>query len=467
MTRLHALYRSAAVIALGLMLGAVSCSSIDELLEAQNPAAIDESQLDDVALVNVLTNSVVGALTASYADPLIWRSSMLTDEVVQGINWEGTARTSQRIVRYDDEGPDPVFTGLSRYRFLADSIASRFRTLLADPHKNRNMALVLTHGGYAYTLMAEHMCEAALNVEAKKYTPVELAALAVPRFREAIDVATALGGASGDSIRNLARTGLARAYLLLGKKDSVMAFAGQVPATFTWWVEYKLNVTDNPLRAQVNGANHNMGVHPRWLNGTFRTQDLIATQTDPRIQHTSRWTTGHNALTPLYKPYQSLPFSGFNANNIIATVGQTCEPASGPRPAGCPSLYVQDTDIKLASGLEALHHYYEAAGPNGTGPAGTTLEFVNARRAFGKQAAVTLTGDALMSELRTQRFKDLYLGGFRLGDLRRYLAQGINDPLHTFPSGPHVNASWGNYGDAICWPIPLSEYVGNPKLPRT
>jgi hypothetical protein len=58
------------------------------------------------------------------------------------------------------------------------------------------------------------------------------------------------------------------------------------------------------------------------------------------------------------------------------------------------------------------------------------------------------------------------MGGFRLGDLRRYAAQGINDPMHTFPSGPHPNAQWGNYGDAVCWPIPLQEYVGNPNIRR-
>jgi hypothetical protein len=464
MTRNQAFRLGAIVLAAGLVVGAVNCSSVDDLLEAENPSAIFEDQLNDVALINVLTNSVIGSLTAMYADPIIWRSSMLTDEVVQGINWEGTARTSQRIVAYNDEGPDPVFSGLSRYRFLGDSIATRLRNLVKEPAKDRNLALVLAHSGYGYILMAENMCEATINVQAKVYTPNELAALAVPRFEEAITIATALGGASGDSIRNLARTGLARTYLLLGDKAKAMAAAAPVPQSFNWWVEYKLNVTNNPLNGNVTGGNFNMGVHPRWLNGPWLTQNIFATQTDPRFQHAPRWSTGHNALTPLYKPYLSLSYSGFDATKTVAAANTNCEVT--PRPAACPQLYQQDTDIKLASGLEAMHHYYEAAGPSGTGPLGTTLEFVNSRRAFGKQAPVTLTGDALMSELRTQRFKDLYLGGFRLGDLRRYAAQGINDPLHTFPSGPHVNASWGNYGDATCWPIPLSEYNGNPNLKK-
>src|SRR5688572_2563768 len=230
MTRLQVFSRGAAVLAVGLMVGAVSCSSVDELLEAENPGAIDESQLDDAALIPVLTNSVVGALQAMYDDPLIWVGSMITDEQVSGINWEQTARVSQRILAYNIGDANSMFGTLSRYRFLADSITSRFRTLLADPTKDRNMALVLAHAGYAYTLMGEYMCEATINVGEKIYTPKELAQLAIPRFEEAITVATALGGASGDSLRNLARVGLARAALLAGDKAKVMSAAAQVPA---------------------------------------------------------------------------------------------------------------------------------------------------------------------------------------------------------------------------------------------
>src|SRR5262245_62588581 len=283
MTGKQAFRLGAVLLATGLIVGAVSCSSVDDLLEAENPGAISEDQLNDAALISVLTNSVTGALTAIYSDPIIWRSSMLTDEVVQGINWEGTARTSQRIVAYNDEGPDPVFAGISRYRFLADSISTRLKNLVKDPTKDRNLALVLAHAGYSYLFLAENMCEATINLSAKAYTPDELAGFAIPRFEEAIKIGGAMANASGDSIRNLARTGLARTYLLMGNKAKVMEVAKDVPANFNWWVEYKINVVSNGLQGQVTGANHNMGVHPRWLNGTWLTQNLIATQTDPRL----------------------------------------------------------------------------------------------------------------------------------------------------------------------------------------
>jgi hypothetical protein len=438
--------RGVLALVAGAWLTLPGCNMVDQLLEAENPGAIDESQLDDPALIRILVNSVRGALGALYDDPFIWTGSLITDEQVTGINWENTARLNQRIVRFDQGDAASMFNMTSRFRFMGDSVAGRLRNLLPNPNSDERMALVLAHAGYGYTLMAEVMCQATINVGAEIYTPVQLAQLAIPRFEEAITVANA---ANRPQIANLARTGLARAALLAGDNARVMAAAANVPLNFAWWVEYDNTgqVNQNTMFVRITGGNHALGVHPRFLNGPFRQQNIVATQTDPRIQHTTRWTTGHNALTPLYKPYQSLPYSGYNGATI----------ATG----GTPVFYEQGTNIKLASGLEAMHHYYEAAGPNGTGPLGTTLAFVNARRAYGNQAPVNLSGAELMAELREQRARDLYLGGFRLGDLRRWKQRGIGD---FFPSGPHVNESWGLYGDAECFPLPLSEYVGNPNI---
>jgi hypothetical protein len=451
---LKAFRRSALVLAAGAFLAA-GCDTVDKLLEAENPGAISEGQLSDVALIEVLVNSVGGELTSLYDDPFIWRGSMFTDEQITGINWEQTARLNLRVIRFDEGDADGMFSAMSAYRFIADSVSGRLRNLLpqlqpaADPAKDRRMALVLAHAGYSYTLMAEVMCEATINVGDKIYSPKELAELAIPRFEEAISIATAVGSSAND-VLNLARTGLARAALLAGNNAKVMSAAQNVPASFTWWVEYKDQIADNNHQGLVTGANHALGVHPKFLNGPFGTQDIVATQTDPRIQHTTRWTTGHNALTKLYKPYQGLSYSEYN--------GQV--QASG----GKPVLYDDDTDIKLASGLEAMHHYYEAAGPNGTGPLGSTLDFVNARRAFGNQTPVNLTGADLMAELREQRGRDLYFGGFRLGDLRRWKANGVGD---FFPKGTHPNPEWGPYGDATCYPLPSSEYEGNPNIRKS
>ena len=87
----------------------------------------------------------------------------------------------------------------------------------------------------------------------------------------------------------------------------------------------------------------------------------------------------------------------------------------------------------------------------------------NERRAVGLQAPVTLTGDALMAELRDQRARDFYLGGQRLGDLRRYLRY---NNLNLFPTGPYPGSTTGQvYDNTItCWPLPTSEVNANPNI---
>ena len=131
--------------------------------------------------------------------------------------------------------------------------------------------------------------------------------------------------------------------------------------------------------------------------------------------------------------------------------------ADGGSPADLRTIDAESADIAFASGLEARHNLIEA-----TGPGAEMLAFVNERRAFGNQEPVDLSGDALVAELREQRGRDLFLAGYRLGDLRRWLREG--DDL--FPSGQHPVTEWGEYGDATCYPLPLEEYEGNPNLDR-
>ena len=448
-------FRRAFAFALALGIGLSACDQVDELLEANNPANINEDQLDDETLINVLTNSVVGRLAAEYDSDIIWVGSLPTDDQVSGINWPATQELGRRILPYDATDANGMFRALSRNRFMADSVGSRLTTLLprvgADPNKDRRMALVLAYQGYAYTLMAEYLCEATINVSSKVYTPTELANIAIERFEKAITVANAVGASAAD-VKNLANVGLARAATAANNKAKVMAAAAQVPANFVWWVEYKDQVNSNAMNGNVSGGNHNLGVHPNLLKnwGTYGQPIPIANQTDPRVQFNPTPRVGHDARTILYTPLQPLSYSGHTG---------TLQTASSNRPIG----FQLDTDIRLGSYLDAMHNYYEAAGATGTGPEGTTLDFVNKRRAVGRQPAVTLTGAALMAELREQRYRDLFLGGFRIGDLRRWKAQGVGD---FFPKGTHPNAVLGEYGTAECFPLPLAEYIGNPNIKK-
>lgn len=450
MNTIFSLRKAAWTVLLGAALtGVAACSTFTDVLDVQNPTQLDESLLQDSALVKVLVAGVQGDFAEMYAERFIWRGSMITDDQVSGINWETTARASQRILRYDEaEVVDLMFAQLSRARMQADSVTQRLKNGLSkSPTNDVNLATTLTYSGYSYIVMADAMCEATIDVGSKIYTPVELYEIAVKRFTDALPIATAANNAS---LINMINVGLSRAYLDLNKKPEAMAAALKVPANYYRWIEYKSTDTRvyNFLAEQVVGANHNMGVHPNFIAGGKDTfgKNQQAYLTDPRVQHDVMWSLGHNQATPLYKPRQGLMWSQYNGQTI----------ASG----GAPATYSRDADLAIASYIEAMHNYYEAAGPTGTGPLGTTLEFVNSRRAVGKQAPVTLSGAALMEELRWQRGKDLFMAGYRLGDLRRWLRQGVGD---FFPTGQHANPIW-TYGTATCFPIPKQEYEGNPNI---
>jgi hypothetical protein len=436
-----------ACLALTLMLVASGC---DDLLKVDNPSQIQEEALDNPELVPILYNSVIGDFQAMYDDPVIWRGSMFTDEQITAVNWEQTARLSLRIVRYDETDASGMFGSLSRALVMADSVSGRFRNVLDNPSSDARLATTLSYAGYSHILMAEIMCEASIKLSDRTFSSDELMGMALDRFDDAIQIAAAAGDSDAE---NFARTGAARAALWLGDAGAVMSYASPVPEDFKWWAEYSDNSGSerNTMFTRISGSNHALGVHPAFLAGTFGDNGIIAEQTDPRVQHTPDWSFGHNALTQVYKPYQGLRYSGYNGETI----------ADG----GEPILYEPDTDILIADGVEAMHHYYEAAGPTDNGPAGSTLDFVNARRAVGNQSQLAegdLTDDELMAELRDQRGRDLYLGGFRLGDLRRWKAQGVGD---FFPTGIHPTTDWGEYGDAECFPLPSTEYEGNPNLP--
>lgn len=428
-----------AVVA-GIVAASAGC---DELLSVQNPNELQEAALDDPFFADILVNSAIGEFQNAFDDPIIWRGSMFTDEQITGINWEATARLGQRIIRFDEGDASGMFGSISRALVMADTASSRLRTFLDNPQSDARLATTLAFAGYSYIYMAETMCEATIKQSAQIFTSDEIMEMAIPRFEEAIQVAQAAGNSR---VENLARTGAARAHLWLGNRDQVRQVAGAVPQDFVYWANYSDNSgrETNTLNTRVTGANHALGVHPNFVNGPFLAQDLVETQTDPRIQHWTRWRTGHNALSPLYTPYAGRRFSNYTGEAI----------ADG----GTPASFERTTNIAMADGIEARHHYAEADGPTAA-----TLAFVNERRAYGNQPPLENPTDAeLMEALREQRGRDTYLSGLRLGDLRRWKAQGVGD---FFPSGEHPTAEWGLYGDAECFPLPLAEFEGNPNLP--
>ena len=479
----------AAVRAAGaILLVAVACN-FNDVLEVENPTEIPVGSLDDPKLLKVQLAGVLDALQSAYDDPVLEFSQYLTDEVLTGLNWEGHARVNQRIASYLDGPTEDIFEQLSRSLRMAHDLSERIRGWAADdPGRDFKPALAksLAVAGYGAVVLAETMCQSVIspdpdNPSATVLSQLETFEVAVPYLTEALSVAqTVTQAAVRDTLANIALTGLARAYIGRGVWDSAGIYASQVTPGFKWWLRYvDIDGGRNPLENTSHGGNFTLGIHPSFtgihpsFDGTgfaFTDDSVIAPQTDPRIQHDIRDRTGHNALTPLYKLFQGLRYSQYTGQTI-ADSSAACPNCTGTSPANMPLLAEFDTGILLADYVEAQHQYYEALAMQDTvANEAAILEFVNARRAVGNQPPDTLSGRALITELRNQRARDLFMGGFRLPDLRRWTrfdpGKGPFAGGSYFPTGTHPNASWGAYGVWTCFPIPLSEYEGNANLQK-
>ncbi len=468
-----------------LILVAAPACDLDDLLSVDNPEQITIDKLDDPKLLDVQLNGVKDAFENAYTEPVIEWANFLTDEVLTGLNWEDYARVNQRIASYLEGPTAQIFEELSRALRMGHDLSERIRRWAdADPETDFNpkLAETLVYTGYAAVVLAENMCQAVVSPDPDNPSGTVLSqdqtfAVAIPYLTEAVTVAEAAGE---DDIAALALTGLARANLGMGKWTEAATYASQVPSGFEWWMNYvDVDGGRNPLQGISQGGNFTHGIHP-WFTGVhpsfdgtgfaFMDDNVIAPQTDPRIQHDPTDRTGHNALTRLYKLYQGLRYSDYSGKTI-APQSAACPNCTGTAPASMPLIADFDTDILLADHLEAQHHLHEAlAMEDIAANEATVLAFVNARRAVGNQPPVVLSGQALVTELRNQRARDLFMGGFRLPDLRRWTRfDAGNGPFANgsyFPTGTHPNAQWGDYGPWTCFPIPLSEYEGNANLPR-
>jgi hypothetical protein len=428
MIRMNRQYRAGR---LGGMLTAFAASALlvgcSDLLTVDNPGAITEPELDDPARIPLMVHGVVGEFQPAHSWYALYTGTF-SDELTDTHVWRENRPIDLRQVDETNGLLATNYTRLQRARAAGDITAERIRSILgAEAESHIGVARSLAYAGYALTLLAESYCEVPINVS-RAYSPNELFDMAMERFDDAIAVAgrarSAGNVASADSLEYLARVGAARAALNRGAGAAAAAYAAPVPMAFEFWSAHSSNSTLE--YNQFWNATRPVNAHLE-LGPTFQGLD------DPRIPEPVEPKPMQNNFEGLI-PYRPMNYAGWAPGDTL--------------------MIEQNTSVRFASGLEARYIVAEVEGPTAA-----TLLFINERREAGGQDPVVLVGDAMMAELREQRRRDLYLTGHRLGDLRRYLSQGMD----YFPSGtwPH---SAQTYGTDVCFPLPLSERNSNPNL---
>lgn len=428
-----------------LVVAPLALAGCNDFLKVDNPGAIQPGELQNPAYIGLMVNGVIGDFQPMIASVAIY-DAVFTDEARNHHVYSENIDIDKRVVQPDNgTAAGGVYSPIQATRFLADSVASRLKGLLGDTvTRDSRYARVLAIGGMSYELLAENMCTSPVNLSAP-LQPNQLSDSALVRLDKAIAVATAARAAattnsakaSADSLTWFAEVEAARAALQKGDKARAIAYAQQeiaaAPASwkFLAWFSGNSSRETNPF---YYGAADSATAANRWLGLDHTPFDSLS---DPRIP-TAVKTVMDGTRGGVDVPQSPTAWSTFNSAIDWSKAGA----------------------MRVASTLEAQYILNEAQGMTVGG-----IAFINARRAAGNEAPVSPATEAdYQSALRDQRARDLFMDGHRLGDLRRYKDQYSID---LFPSGVYPGSNpVQNYGTETCWPLPISEVLGNPNVPK-
>ena len=417
----------------------------NDFLSVENPGAVETPQLDDPKYISLMVNGVVGEFQPVYPT-LAYYGGVFVDELRNHHVFFEEGLIDQRAVLPENATyATLVYNPLQRTRFLADTAAEYIRAFEGDSaSRDLRLARVQAYGGLTYTLLAESLCNAPINLSAPK-TPQELLTLALQRFDDAIAIgnaakayagATAAQKTSADSLIYFARIGAGRAALQMGDKTKALAYATGIPIAFEFRAYYS-----------ENSARENNSVWNRFSNGSGNISGALdftpfETTKDPRVPHPVATEATQNGIRAIV-PNAPRSYSSWDST----TVGLE---------------FTKGGFMRLATGLEARYIVAEAERPTAA-----SITFVEQRRALDPtgNAATPTTAANFYANLLEQRGRDFFLSAHRLGDLRRFKDQyGID----RFPSGPYPGSTTGeSYGTQTCFPLSSAEIASNPNVPKT
>ncbi|HEX2094916.1 MAG TPA: hypothetical protein VHG28_21125 [Longimicrobiaceae bacterium] len=439
-----------------LLVAAVGVSGVaaacDDFMKVTNPGAIENPALENPTYLNLMTNGVIGDFQPAFAWTALF-SGVFTDELRNHHAFFENPEFDLRTVN-NNNGTYilAVYNGLHRARFLADSVAGRMETLLADSAgRNLQYARVQAYAGYAWTLLGEQFCETPINRSAP-VTSDKLLEAALQRFDKSIQAATAARAAAAsltdaaarnraiataDSLANLSRVGAARAALGLGAynpgaRQQALQYAQAVPTYTGASSDFVFNAyyvrDNNAYSRRVSNPFFEFITSGRWFSLTGTPYEG---QRDPRLPHSDTLYVAADGTRRIFP----------NSPSAFSTYDGT------PRGRGFDAV----SNIRLASALEARYIIAEVQGVSAA-----NLTFINQRRALGGQVALPTTTSAgdFLAALREQRARDFYLDSHRMGDVRRYKRQYNVD---LWPRGSYFGSATIQYGTQECWPIPISE----------
>ena len=412
--------RACTTLALALLaLGTTAC---DRLLEVENPGRVPAESLEDPALIPALEAGSLQQFQCGFA-AYVATAGMLSGEYISANGFVDNHIWEWRGIPEIKANPGGCsgnrnntflgfYTPLQQARFQLDDLAARLSTLTDAqvPNRARIQAEATAYAGYAYTLLAEGMCELAFD-GGPIVSRADALAIAEKRFTDAIGFANTANDAS---LRNMATVGRARARLDRGNLTGAAADAALVPAGFVRNAEYsEVSVPRENRLFNLTIRNDFLSVGEAYRNLT-----LPNGAADPRVKvvRPTPLRNGSDNVTPIWQQQK-----------FIGTGG---------------------VSLPIASYAEAQLILAEATG----GQAG--LDAINRVRALSNVPAITAVPADFTALVIEERRRQLFSEGHRYGDMLRK-----NIPFQT-----GVNRKGQSFSTLTCVPLPDVETRTNPNL---
>ena len=401
----------------------VLLSACNSLLTVDNPGRVTADALNDASIAPVLEAAAIQQAQCGIAQYAA-TGGMLSGEFISANGfvdnhiWEwrgvveiksapGTCPASRATTSLG------FYTPLQQARFQLDDAAKRFATFTDAqvPSRQKYLAEMAAYAGYAYTLLAEGMCEMAID-NGPSMTRAQVLAIAETRFTSAITIATAINDAS---LKNMAIVGRARARLDLANLPGAAADAALVPAGFVRMAEFSETTPARENRI------YNLTVRNDYLSTGPDYRGLTVNGVaDPRVKVTSMNRNGSDNVTPIW---QQQKFTGSGG-------------------VGLP----------IASYVEAQLILAEAVGGQ------AALDAINRVRAVAGVAALAGPPAADMTPVvLEERRRQLFAEGQRYSDMLR-------KNLPFTPAAGTANRKGQIISALTCVPLPDVETRNNPNF---
>lgn len=404
---------------------ALSLTACDYWLTVPDPTVIDADALDPVADAPLLSKSAQQNFARAYGQLIVYSSWFVGETDVSETFPTRNEFGRREVTEGNGSLNGDVWFPLSQ---AASSAYLVIDASLPNPDTNINYARAHLFLAFSYVFMAEHFCRGTVRAGPELTTAAMLDS-AIVHFNLAITRGTGAAGATppvaeGTTIANAARVGIARAELQAGRLPQAIAAAQSVPAGFN----YNLNYIDD-LAQRDRLANR------MWIFVRDRGSIAIAPTwrvTDPRVPQ------------------------------VVAPSNLQPQDAAYATDRGVPYVIQQkytdyNAPVRLASKLEADYIQAEAEGT------ASQLALIAARRAANGQPAYAGAVDAnsVLTEFLTQKGRDFFLEGKRLGDFRRHPTNVIGVPV---PGATYWKPGFAPVGNHTCYPLPTPELDNNPNF---